>query len=368
MLKQIFKKTIDIFKKNALLSVSLCLIGVLSAALVFSLIFIPAFGEMMTVFIVMPLVLIPLIFAIQIMHYGLRENTTPTGGIFFRFFRLYFSPGFMGVYRVINSILFALLAELGISMITGTIVTYLGGNPAFANSVNELLEAMKVNDTDLINGILLRPEIQTLFYVSYIPGFGMGVMVAFLSASFNSMSLYYKVNNPTVNPAFSSKIYLIAKNSIRGSLIKEYWALNWPLFVLFIAGYCGGACISYFSELNYVFGQVIATLVGLGATILYMPLFVTNLENIYLSHKDTWDKAPALFAERMQAALTAQMGSIQAQMNELNKQKQDLENHSKNEEPNTGSSTNDDNSKFDNHDDHVIIDAEVKDDKDDNEK
>lgn len=319
----------------------------LCVVLVFSLLLVPAFGYFITYLIVVPFVLVPIIFSIQVMHFGLRQDANPNGTLFFRFFRIYFSPNFMGSYRIIISTLFALLVEMISASIFGLIAYSVASlNPGMNDTIKLLIEYIESGDMEAVNNMLLNDaNLKVLAYIAYIPSFGIAFSMFFLSTSYNSLSIYFKIKNPMINPMYANRIYTVGKNAIRRKIMKEYWGLNWPIFVLFFIGFASGVCIAYFNDLNYVYGQVIGIIAGVVAMIFYHPIFLNNLESIYLNHEEHFSQAPQMFAMKMQNVISSQLDDLQKQMRDLQNQQEQAQKDG----------------RVNSNDDNKTIDAEVKD-------
>ncbi len=362
MLKEVFKNSIDNLKKNALYSITLSLIAIMMIALTFSCDLIgmnSSFGGSFNLgtWFVFPFILMPILFAIQVTHFGLRQNVNPNGTLFFRFFKLYFSNFYRGVFKFILSALFALLVSYGVTLIFGAISIPIveSIDPNFANTINDLYSL--INNNELEAALKLIQEDKNFIlvaYISYLPGYGLGAMMFFLSSTFNSFSTYFKIQNPNLNPVFVNRIYAEGKNSIRKSLIKEYWGLNWPIYVLFAIGYSLGAVLSFYFEYNYLFANIIALIIGFGFMIFYFPVFINNLESIYLNHEKDFANAPILFQRKMEEVLNAQLNSLNSQMDALNKQMRENENKQNNEDKSNSNPT----------EENKIVDADVKEQKD----
>lgn len=363
MLKEIFKNSITNLRKNLLYSLTLSLIAIMMIALTFScdLIGINSnFGGSLNLgtWFIFPFILMPILFAVQVTHFGLRQNVNPNGTLFFRFFKLYFVNFYRGVFRFILSALFAMLISYGVTLIFGAISIPIveSIDPNFAKTINDLYSLINNNELEAALKLIQEDKNFVLVaYISYLPGYGLGAMMFFLSSTFNSISTYFKIKNPNLNPAFVNRIYAEGRNSIRKQLIKEYWGLNWPIFVLFVVGYSLGSVLSFYLEYNYLFANIISLIIGFGFMIFYFPIFINNLESIFLHHEKDFANAPILFQKKMEEVLSAQLDSLNSQMNALNKQMQDSKKDNQNDDENN--SNNESNlTKED-----KIIDADVKD-------
>ena len=277
-------------------------------------------------YLAFPFLLMPVLFAIQVTHFGLRQNVAPSGRLFFRFFKLYFNRFYRGVFRFIVSALDELI---------------------------KLISEGSINEAQ--NLLLTNEEFRLVAYIAYLPSYGLGTLVFFLSSSFNSISTYFKIKNPNINPAFINQVYVVGRNSVRRNLIKQYWGTNWPIFVLFIIGYAGGAWLSYSINFTYTVANIVSMIIGFGAMVLYFPFFINNLEGIYIYNENSFANAPEAFQKRMEQILNSQMSNLEQQMDALRKQKEMEEQNRQNQQ-----SQPTDAPKKENNDENKIIDAEVK--------
>ena len=77
----------------------------------------------------------------------------------------------------------------------------------------------------------------------------------------------------------------------------DYWALNWPLYVLLLLGFGGGAYLGYVWGQNYssFYSDVVTTMVSCGFVFgavgasLFMPFYFSNQEVLFDSYKDEFE-------------------------------------------------------------------------------
>lgn len=355
MLKEIFKNTIENLRKNWLYSLILSIMAVMMMVLTFSIDFV---GYGFGTYLAFPFLLMPVLFAIQVTHFGLRQNVAPNGRLFFRFFKLYFNRFYRGVFRFIVSALFTLLVIYGATFLFGAIAIPIveSIDPSFSTTIDELIKLISEGSINEAQNLLLtNEEFRLVAYIAYLPSYGLGTLVFFLSSSFNSISTYFKIKNPNINPAFINQVYVVGRNSIRRNLIKQYWGTNWPIFVLFIIGYAGGAWLSYSINFTYTVANIVSMIIGFGAMVLYFPFFINNLEGIYIYNENSFANAPEAFQKRMEQILNSQMSNLEQQMDALRKQKEMEEQNRQNQQ-----SQPTDAPKKENNDENKIIDAKVK--------
>ena len=101
--------------------------------------------------ILLGLVLVPLFFATQVCTYMIyKDGRDVPSQHFFNLFKLYFKPNFMGIYRIIRtlllSILWSFLATLAFSIIYSVFSSTI--DPAFASALETLSSYLEAGDSE----------------------------------------------------------------------------------------------------------------------------------------------------------------------------------------------------------------------------
>lgn len=347
MLKEIFKSSLKNLKQNWLTIIGLCFILVLVGVLIFSCDLL-SFG--IGIIILLPFVFMPTFFAIQTSIYGLRKEAFPSWRLFFRFFISYFKVQFRGCYRYIWTFLMSVL----IVMVTNTIFGYVAEvvcysiYPNFNTIIEELYQALSNLDISSVYVTISGEEISTFLYISYLPSFGLGLIYFFISLSFNSFYVYFRIDNLKVVPNYARLSYRIAKNQIRTTLIKEFWCSNFPIFILLIIGFIGGTLLGYYLNYNVLQGVAFALILALSGALLYFPFYFSNMETIYLRHFDLFKNAPELAKQFVMSNLQNELKIINRNISDLQNAEQDNNHEILNDDKNQHTTDNINNDNNDN--------------------
>ena len=117
---------------------------------------------------------------------------------------------------------------------------------------------------------------------------------------------------------------VVRKN--RGEFLKYYFALNWPLYVLFIGGLALGGYIGTFFRFDYssifTFGLAFAIFMSFG---LYGSIYFANKEAIYFALLGKIQKEDEIFKEEVKRTLQRMVNSedVQEIIKELDNETQE---------------------------------------------
>lgn len=112
-------------------------------------VFLLSYFSSILLIVLVPLICLPFLFACTVAHRGLIYNN---GNLKYadlrRFFGLYFRPPFSSTYRVMRTILFALLTEIATQLIFGLILYFFFRNniPEFNDEFALLTNALSSGD------------------------------------------------------------------------------------------------------------------------------------------------------------------------------------------------------------------------------
>jgi hypothetical protein len=196
-----------------------------------------------TLYLSVPFVLIPFLFAFQMTAFYLRKNDFVTNREFFAYFRAYFKTPFAGCYRVLRNFLLALLWSLAVGVVVG-VVYY-----AVASSIDASFTAA-VNDVSalFVNGSLSDVE-DYLAASAPLALCENVVSLAELFAGFYAFTHYlssYGVNPYLrsaivgASPRVSNLIYAGGLKTVGPRFWKDYYSALWLGIILFVLGFASG--------------------------------------------------------------------------------------------------------------------------------
>lgn len=244
-------------------------------------------------FIVIFFVALPFLFAVMVSLYGFRKNID---GLkwknIFRYFSSYFKRPFKGAYRVIASICIFIL----VSIVCSIIFVNIGYNitisiyPHFPKIIEEMSALLSSTNIGL-NGFMSKyaVEISTFFYLTLGPTFIVSVVPSLMFSLYNCYYSYFLINFPIANPVVSRLCYRSGATQARKFISKGFFAISWPLYLLLIGGYFLTAFLTYNAGLDYFIGNVIATMVAFGAAGLYLPIFFSLNESLFIENIDFYN-------------------------------------------------------------------------------
>ena len=338
------QKAKDIYRQTALES---WLIGVLTGLLITGLvalnILVPA-----SIFIVFPLVCLPLLFAAHMSHLQLKSGQQITFGNNMKNYAGFFHRPYNSTF----SFLMSLLKAVGVFFVIELTMSFIGQpiTMIFNSGINDSIETL--NNLLGSEGVTLN-DIYDVFYMNnyalliyfcivILPAFALAFIAFIFFISRSSTSLYLRIRFPNANPQMLKYVqtYFFAMN--RGRTLKDYWSLNWPMYVLLLLGAIGGAIGFSFISKDPI-KLVGATLTGsLLLTIPFLPFYLCNMEAIGESYREDYDitinkineAAVRNMEARMQQEkeLQAKMEEMMNQVKQENQENQDTNNEAPKED------------------------------------
>lgn len=244
--------------------------------------------------ILLGLVLVPLYFATQVCTYMIyRDGRDVPSQHFFNLFKLYFKPNFMGIYRIIRtlllSILWSFLAVLGFSIVYSILSSTI--DPALASAMETIASYIEAGDTEAAMNFMET----SVAYSRFLD------LIIYVSTTVESASfLFYMARNSAVmyvsevvtapSPRFVTEAY---KNAFRGRHIpsynKDFFKGTWFIFLFIVAMYALGSTIGYYVFLDNELQWLLMANLGQGFSLILLPFvlpyFLTFLTNLIERHK-----------------------------------------------------------------------------------
>lgn len=315
----------DIYRKTTLES---WIIGLLSGFLVSGLIGLGFLSFLLTL-VAVPLICLPIIFAAHLSHYGARFGRELTFTGMMKQFALYFRRPFSSSFSFFPSFLKALItffiAQTIFAVIGFYIVSYI--NPNLMDSMNQFLEVYN-NSVDMtldtLDELLLANDGALLLFVavSEIPAFTVAFMVFAYFASRSSVGVFIRLNTPSNNTQFIRVVQADATRRNRRAMMKDYWSLNWPLFVLMLLGAAGGGI--GFSFINSQPEICLAAALTGGSLLasFFLPFYLNNMEAIYEKYREEFNLSVKNISRMIMTSIES---NIQDNIDEMEKLKKQLE-------------------------------------------
>jgi hypothetical protein len=224
-----------------------------------------------SLYLTIPLVVLPFFFAFQMTTAYLRKGTAMDNAQFWRFVSSYFQVPFVGCYRVIIHLLFSFLWSLLAAWVVS--LAYYGiassVNPDFVSVISDLTSYLEAGDvTSATNALQNSTEI--IYFVNTTTAVELSV---FSFAFFHQTALWG--SSPFLRGAIiggdarmCNQVYVGGIRSVRGPFMKDYFGALWPGLLLFLVGYLGGGAIlmRYSSDVSQWVASGLA-----GASLLLLP-------------------------------------------------------------------------------------------------
>ena len=282
--------------------------------------------------LMIPIIILPILFASHIACYYLEAQQPITVSALFRYYAGFYRPQFRSSFRGIRAFLISLAIYFG-GMILSYIIFYalyqnLYGatfNDTFSNLVNAYMsEEMSYEDlANLLNennGFLL-----TFFtYVTSMP-LPFAILWFIYSISFSSISIYYRSN---ISAASDSLIRLALNNTflkIKRAYMKDWFSLNWPMLALSFVGAIVGALISILLIRNTMYLGAFMCLGSVTLIVFFLPFYFSNMEVIYHHYESN-------FKDGNKAAVEMILHRIQSSIELSEEERKELEDSFKNDD------------------------------------
>ena len=247
-----------------------------------------AFLDVLLFILVIPLIVLPILFASHIACYYLEANQPITVSAIFRYYAGFYRPQFRGSFRGIRAFLLSLAFYFG-GMVICYVVFYsifqqLYG-ATFAESFSNLAKAYMLEEMtyeDLI-AILNDNDGMLLTFFSYVSSMPLALAIPWFiySITSSSISVYYRSN--IVTPS-TSLIRLAINNTflkIKKSYYRDWFSLNWPIIALSLLGATTGILLTIllFKNVTYLGASICVGSVLF--VMFFLPFYFSNMEVLY---------------------------------------------------------------------------------------
>lgn len=239
----------------------------------------------------------PLLYSTFMTLYTIKFGGTVTVKSTYAISISYFKRNSFGCFRILRCLLFALLADvlaaIVFSIALDNIFTSIYGS-VFTDSFQQLIDLYYSGDIEALNSFLLSDNCAA-FYLDSVTSFSLTIGIAFFifEISYNSPNVYLCANIPNATAAFSTTVF---KNFLRRnsrSYRKDFWSLNWPMFVLLLIGMTLGYVLAIALDIDFTYGLPISTMFGLVCLIPFAPFFFAGMEALFAKYNEKMRKASA---------------------------------------------------------------------------
>lgn len=321
------------FQQNGKISVVIFLL----VALLSSMVVLISFVSSSALLLLVPFIVLPIMFAVQFALVAMRETNTMTFSLFSFGFRSYFNERFRSNFLVISTIVRCLILYLATALAITLFVIlpmYYANALNLRDIVNQIMASMQ--DSEALDEIY-KNNIQTFHYLSMItslPTAFICSLYALFRLSINSHSIFLRFTNNQYSGAQFSEIHKTFYKNNRRSYLKDYFSLNWPLYLLYIVGFVGGMLIAIF--LNMETSVMISFAISLGLFLsfgLFGAFYFANKEALHEHYEKELKQADRLVKIKILESLQERSDILDNEKEEIEKLlkeqlKEDLDNDS----------------------------------------
>ena len=195
-----------------------------------------------SLYLTIPLILIPWMYASMLMILDKRANDSSAPSLFFRSFTQYFRPGPLGSYRVIRNYFISLGFAVLASFLTGIIYYVVAPrfDPAFNDAINEMLGYINMQNTEALRQFFdsnasFRMMIDVISIVD---------VAVFFFLFTHKIGLYgpnAMLRTTSYDPRSNmNQLYVKTIRSDWRGFYRHYAKMFWPFLILELGGMVGG--------------------------------------------------------------------------------------------------------------------------------
>lgn len=322
MANQLRNLAIKKYKENKLNS---WLIGILCGLYITALVSINIVLDG-SIIVTVPLLILPFFFATYLEKNRLNFASQVTFSSYIKSSLLYFSRPFYGCFRILSSLLKALLCFIisvsVLSFITTTVYffAYPEQYEAIRDTINTILDNEDFLAENLSNMVVFgSSQASWYFYICFVPSSLISIIYFVYRVLFESISFIIRFLLAKSNNSFVRLVIKTAFNENRKSLKKDFLSLNFPLFILLFVGSAVGVVIStLFLSDNIVIITSISITFGFFFMMFFLPFYFVNMEVIF-------DKYESKFQISIINATSKLLKKIQTNIDLTEEEKQEVQ-------------------------------------------
>ena len=283
-----------------------------------------SFVDASVAILAVPLIVFPFLFASHVACFYLQMKQPITMSAVSRYFFGFFNPQFRSSFRGIRSFLTSLAIYFGAMIVTYVVVygiysrTYGETFTAAFSNVVQVYSSSETTYDDLWrvlnenDGFLL-----TFFiYVSTFP-IPLAILWFIYSISFNSISIYYRLNVRGGTPGLIRLAIGATYSRIKNKMRADWFKLNWPTLALSLIGSILGGLISLLIIKDVNFFLPIVTLGSVTLLLFFLPIYFSNMEVIYSRYIDAFKEGNKVAVETILARIQSSIDLSEEERKQL---------------------------------------------------
>lgn len=234
------------------------------------------------------LIFFPVLYATYMTLYSIKFGGTVSMKSTFAISTAYFKRNSFGCFRVLRCLLHALLVYLiayfafyvGLQFVFESIY-----GDVFKDSYNHLLQLYSDGNLDAAFEYLKEDNPASL-YLNFASSLGGSfAVVAFIfGIAYNSTNVYLCANIPGATAQFSTAVFNRFLRTHSSSYRKDFWSIQWPLFVLLIVGMAGGYALVIGLDMPFSLASPISAMLGIFLVIPFAPFFFAGMEALFAKY------------------------------------------------------------------------------------
>lgn len=307
--------------------------GIVIAALVALDLLIPALS-----FLVFPLVILPIIFSASLQFINIKSNQQVTAASALKGFGLYFRSDFFGSFSYFLALIKSIFTFIATEIILSSIISFafMSFVPSFSEttlSVYEMLQSENLEIESLnaifeMNGGILF----TYFCAVFFPSMAISLVYFIYNLSRSSIMIYYRLHVRGGHPRLIRYTYNDARRRNMGRMIRDYLSLNWPLYLLVILGFAGGAIGGYFWQKD-IMTMFACSLIGAALLLaFFLPFYFGNQQAFYDYYVDEFKQSTENVSQMLLKNIESNIAMSEEEKEKLEEALSDVKNSSDKEE------------------------------------
>lgn len=300
--KNLRKESLKVYSKNKLVAWVLSFFVALFIALVSMLgVFIPYLGILL-----IPVLILPIIFASQAAYVDTYNGSQLTFRSFFTFFISFFRGGNSGTYSFIRSFFKSLLGF----MIVYSLSSFIGAIILFSTNREGVMQMLQIAQdiimTDTYVGKTVAEAFGEYYYlleifqnIVLIPSTitFVGLLLFFISR--NSVSMFLRMHFPNGYNAIYRDIFNTMVRMNRKQFHKDFFYLNWPMFVIFLVMSGASVGVSFIFTGDSYLIIPISVSIGLFSLVFFLPFFFANQMSLFTKYHEEFKKSSDIVQSRI---------------------------------------------------------------------
>ncbi|MDO5330825.1 MAG: hypothetical protein Q4F15_05345 [Bacillota bacterium] len=188
--------------------------------------------------------IVPAIFALQVCVNFSKLNQSSGVGLFFQGLTGYFSNVYLGLYRMTLCVLKSFVVYfLSTIVVTGF---YGGLSPEFNEAFNEVYTLYAAGNYEQAVTYLSNSQIILDYLcVSTVVSVGLTGLAMFRFLGINCLNFHLRSSVKAASSRAANMLFARGVSSRKGEILKQFYSIAWPGFILFSIGYLAGAMICY---------------------------------------------------------------------------------------------------------------------------